>query len=333
MSSMSSSCTAGSAFVARPAAGQLAWPRLPAVGRRGRRFGADAAGPHRAADPEQHQGDPGQHDAQPDDRAEHQPDGPVDDRVADLPEQPQRPGEPGGGRQQRPGDAAQAGGGTAPAPQQHAEEQPDHAQRDAERLPGRWRRCRSPRQPTARGDRPASESASDLVDDGRVRDLPDPGFAGDDGSADPEVAAALAAYDARPGRAARRDAGGAAARPAARAGRRGARRGGARRAGAGARQDLRHGDRADAGARRPHGAAGVHQHRGAAPVEARRPAGAGAVATAAEAAVQDGADAMLVDVAGPVLFVVEGDDLRELAQGPRAGRRVSGRYGWVTPGP
>jgi hypothetical protein len=55
------------------------------------------------------------------------------------------------------------------------------------------------------------------------------------------------------------------------------------------------------------------------------------VRTAAAAAVQDGAQAMLVDVAGPVLFVVETDDLRELAEGHTL-VEVSGRYGWVTPG-
>ena len=62
------------------------------------------------------------------------------------------------------------------------------------------------------------------------------------------------------------------------------------------------------------------------PVPARR---------AAEAAVQDGAEALLVDVAGPVMFVVETDDLRELAAGHTlvALEGVSGRYGWVRPGP
>ncbi len=56
-----------------------------------------------------------------------------------------------------------------------------------------------------------------------------------------------------------------------------------------------------------------------------------AVPTAAQAAVQDGAAALLVDVAGPVLFVVEEDDLRALAAG-HALVRVNGGYGWVTPG-
>jgi hypothetical protein len=54
------------------------------------------------------------------------------------------------------------------------------------------------------------------------------------------------------------------------------------------------------------------------------------LARAAEAAVQDGAEAILVDVAGPVLFVVETDDLHELARGHRL-VQVSGGYGWVTP--
>lgn len=36
---------------------------------------------------------------------------------------------------------------------------------------------------------------------------------------------------------------------------------------------------------------------------------------AAEAAVHDGADALVVDVAGPTMLVVEGDDLRSLAEG------------------
>jgi hypothetical protein len=52
------------------------------------------------------------------------------------------------------------------------------------------------------------------------------------------------------------------------------------------------------------------------------------LATAARAAVQDGAAALLVDVAGPVLFVVEGDDLAELAAGHRL-VRVGERFGWA----
>jgi len=40
---------------------------------------------------------------------------------------------------------------------------------------------------------------------------------------------------------------------------------------------------------------------------------------AAQAAIQDGASALLLDVAGPVLFVVEGDDLRALGLGALGG--------------
>ena len=56
---------------------------------------------------------------------------------------------------------------------------------------------------------------------------------------------------------------------------------------------------------------------------------------AAEAAVQDNAEALVVDVAGPVMFVVETDDLHELAQGHTLVELegVSARYGWVRPAP
>ena len=54
--------------------------------------------------------------------------------------------------------------------------------------------------------------------------------------------------------------------------------------------------------------------------------------TAAKAAAQDGAEALLVDVAGPVRFVVEGDDLAQLAAGSTL-VEVSDRYGWATPAP
>lgn len=53
-------------------------------------------------------------------------------------------------------------------------------------------------------------------------------------------------------------------------------------------------------------------------------------AQAAQAARQDGAEALVVDVAGPVLFVVEGEDLESLADGYEL-VEVNGRYGWVRP--
>ena len=52
--------------------------------------------------------------------------------------------------------------------------------------------------------------------------------------------------------------------------------------------------------------------------------------TAALSAVQEGADALLVDVAGPVTVAVEGEDLRALAAGWRLAR-AGGRVGWVAP--
>ena len=52
--------------------------------------------------------------------------------------------------------------------------------------------------------------------------------------------------------------------------------------------------------------------------------------TAAQAALQDGAAAVVVDVAGPATFVVEGEDLRGLAHG-WALARVGDRSAWVAP--
>ena len=49
---------------------------------------------------------------------------------------------------------------------------------------------------------------------------------------------------------------------------------------------------------------------------------------AAQAARADGADALLVDVGGPVLFVVEGDDLTSLAE-EWVLTRLEDRWGWV----
>lgn len=51
--------------------------------------------------------------------------------------------------------------------------------------------------------------------------------------------------------------------------------------------------------------------------------------TAALAAGQEGADAVVIDVAGPVPFVLEGDDVRALASGWRL-VRVGGGFGWLT---
>jgi hypothetical protein len=53
-------------------------------------------------------------------------------------------------------------------------------------------------------------------------------------------------------------------------------------------------------------------------------------ATAATAAVQDGAEALLVDLAGPAPFVVDGDDLTRLASGFRL-VAVGEGHGWIGP--
>jgi hypothetical protein len=53
-------------------------------------------------------------------------------------------------------------------------------------------------------------------------------------------------------------------------------------------------------------------------------------AVAAQSALQDGAAAVVVDVAGPVRFVVEGDDLERLAAGWTLAR-VGERTAWIRP--
>jgi hypothetical protein len=53
---------------------------------------------------------------------------------------------------------------------------------------------------------------------------------------------------------------------------------------------------------------------------------------AARSAVQDGADAMVIDVAGPVTFVVEGEDLTRVAAGWSLAR-VGEQPAWIGPAP
>lgn len=53
-------------------------------------------------------------------------------------------------------------------------------------------------------------------------------------------------------------------------------------------------------------------------------------ARAAEAGLQDQAAAIVVDVAGPVMFVIEEHDLRALAEGYTM-VQLNGRYGWAKP--
>jgi hypothetical protein len=55
-----------------------------------------------------------------------------------------------------------------------------------------------------------------------------------------------------------------------------------------------------------------------------------ATRVAAQSALQDGAAALVVDLAGPVRFVVEGDDLCGLAEGWTLAR-VAGGTAWIRP--
>lgn len=54
------------------------------------------------------------------------------------------------------------------------------------------------------------------------------------------------------------------------------------------------------------------------------------VADAARSALQEGADALVLDVAGPVLFAVPAEQLRPLADGLRLLRLADGGWGWAT---
>lgn len=159
------------------------------------------------------------------------------------------------------------------------------------------------------------------------RVIPDPGFAGDDGTAAPEVAAALAAYRADP-----------ANRTAALA----------------ALQDSRvlvpvmavlgeveydedglaHDKTSDMATVLITGRDGRNAllaFTSSASLEAWNPEArpvAVELRKAALSAIQDGASALLVDVAGPVTFVVEDDDLRSLAEGHEL-LRVDEGWGWA----
>ncbi len=164
-----------------------------------------------------------------------------------------------------------------------------------------------------------------------VRSIPDPGFAGDDGSVPAQVADALAAYDRDPD--------------------------GEHRAALAVLQHVRllvpvlavlgeveHDEQGLAHDKTSDMATVLMQGRdgrmallaftGTEPMQRWNPEGRPVPVTvpdAARAAVHDGADALLVDVAGPVMFVVEGEDLRALADGyTLAG--LAGRHTWVKHG-
>jgi hypothetical protein len=166
--------------------------------------------------------------------------------------------------------------------------------------------------------------------DGPVRSLPDPGFAGDDGTASSELESALSAYDADP----LRGHGPALAMlqrsrllvPVV--------------AVLGEvehdERGLAHDKTSDMATVLLQGEDGRMALLGFTGMNAlrrwrseARPVPVSAQ-DAAQAALQDGADALVVDVAGPVKFVVESPDLRALADGLVV-TLVGGRTAWVRP--
>src|SRR5687767_15964988 len=164
-----------------------------------------------------------------------------------------------------------------------------------------------------------------------VRTIPDPGFAGDDGSVAPEVEAALSAYaeDPRGGQ------------PAALVTLQHARLlvpvvavlGEVEHDEQGLAHD-KSSDMATVLMRGRDGRMALLAFTGTEAMRRWNPEGRPvpvSVPDAARAAVHDGADALLVDVAGPVTFVVQGDDLRALADGFSLAE-LAGRQAWVRPG-
>jgi hypothetical protein len=163
-----------------------------------------------------------------------------------------------------------------------------------------------------------------------VRELPDPGFGGDDGSVDPDVTRALTAYDEDP------DASPAAALTVLQHARLlvpvVAVLGEAEVDERGLARD-KTSDMATVLVRGRDGRQALLAFTGADAMRRWDPAARPVpvtMRTAAQAALQDGAAALVVDLAGPVTFVVETDDLGELAAG-HVLVAVSGGYGWATP--
>jgi len=166
-------------------------------------------------------------------------------------------------------------------------------------------------------------------DDGQVLTIPDPGFAGDDGAADPAVLAALSAASTDP-----------TAYPAAVA------------ALSRSRvlvpvvallgeveydeQGLAHDKTSDMAAVLMTGADGrlaLLAFTGTASLTAWNPEARPVpvpARIAAQSAIQDDAAALVVDIAGPALLVVEGEDLTALAAGWEL-VRVGESYAWIRP--
>jgi hypothetical protein len=165
-----------------------------------------------------------------------------------------------------------------------------------------------------------------------MRSIPDPGFAGDDGAVDPAVAAALSSYDAA------LEAQGTDPYNAALAVLQDARvlvpvvalLGEAEYDERGLAHD-KTSDMAAVLMTGRDGRSALLAFTGSASLTRWNPAARPVPVTvrqAARAALQDGAAALLVDVAGPVLFVVEGEELRSLSDGLRL-VALQERWAWV----
>ena len=161
------------------------------------------------------------------------------------------------------------------------------------------------------------------------RPIPDPGFPDDDGTAEPAVTAALAAYASGVGTY-------VDALAALQAGRVlvpvVAVLGEVEVDDAGLAHD-KTSDMAAVLLSRPDGRRGLLAFTSAATLAAwnpeARPVPVG-TPTAARAALQEQAQALVVDVAGPARFAIEGEDLRGLAEGWRL-TRVGERSAWIRP--
>lgn len=161
------------------------------------------------------------------------------------------------------------------------------------------------------------------------RVIPDPGFAGDDGAVQPELARALAAWDRDP-----------AAYPDALAALRHSRLlvpvvavlGEVEYDDAGLAHD-KTSDMATVLVQGADGRLALLAFSGMAAMSAWNPEARPvpvAASLAARSAIQDGAAALVVDLAGPVRLVVEGDDLVGLAEGWTLARVGSGTA-WIRP--
>ncbi len=162
-----------------------------------------------------------------------------------------------------------------------------------------------------------------------MRSLPDPGFAGDDGTAAPDVVTALASYAEAP----------ATRQPETLAVLQHARLlvpvvavlGEAEVDEQGLVRD-KSSDMAAVLMQGRDGRTALLAFTGAGPMRRWDPQARPVPVTArdaARAARQDGADALVVDVAGPVLFVVEGEDLVALAEGWTLTRVSSPEPAWA----